>query len=550
MTTSSVYVGIENEFQLMKNSEPCNFKNYFDSLLRKYKYSVFCKSETSIRTKVGSALYADEQEPEVCTAPVRIRRGFARKATDALYLARKELVDVVSEDSSLSLIGYSTHWNITHVLGGVARLEIMRAFAVPYSLFTLTPLSCGINLRDKSPRLELLGDYIPDDDQIRAFLLFYAGTILNLKCNSGRLPFILCPNHPRNDVKYGNLVLDGRYSKVGVDILDNEHKNITAQTYLEVYYDFFREGIAELGTEDDVENLEDFIYGRRPLEIDRFKKYALANIFRDENDPKRFKTHPLMSVDFRAFKSERDLPDNLSRFLGSLANQKYGDGRIPIAGLSLAVDDLGWEYINFLDRSIVHPLENIELLSEVIAQSSDSEAVELIREFSTLNYSDLEERVRRGSLAISDGLKDRLLKAYDIVGNPKSIGEVPCLDFDLSDRLGRLESREIRYDPESDNSLPSILDDNMKIFKRRFSFRKAFSDTKLNLGFGDKFLLFLLGTVLGMFTVIIFSSPEKPGQIQKIEFHDMGTYPIVEKINKDYEDDVCLPENSLICEEK
>src|SRR3989344_9411125 len=118
MTTKPVYVGIEQEFQLMdtKSGEHLEATDHWDTLensVGQRHHKVFHISGTAVRTRYGNGRYCDEEDLEVCTPPVRVQRGFTRSAAGLLYLARKELVEFVSPDENNALIGYSTHWNLT-----------------------------------------------------------------------------------------------------------------------------------------------------------------------------------------------------------------------------------------------------------------------------------------------------------------------------------------------------------------------------------------------------------------------------------------------------
>jgi len=89
MVEKVIYVGAENEFQLMRGKEYESFSEHWGSFASRYSAPTFSKGETSIRTKVGNGIYADGREPEVCTAPIRVEPGFVDKFADSLYLARK-----------------------------------------------------------------------------------------------------------------------------------------------------------------------------------------------------------------------------------------------------------------------------------------------------------------------------------------------------------------------------------------------------------------------------------------------------------------------------
>ncbi len=496
MTKINVYIGVENEFQLMEGKDYVDFSTRINDLLREYEYnaSYFRRSNTAIRTKSGSALYADGREPEVCSAPVRVRHGFVSQAADALYLARRELVDLVSADSSLSLIGYSTHWNITKCLESVSRAEVMSALAIPYGLFTLTPLSVGINLREKSDpvpgRLELLGDYIEDEAQIRAFLLLYAGTILNFEANAKQLPFYLVEPRGRGDGHYPNPVLDGRFTRLKVKRPGSDRTyEITAQTYLQMYYELFKEGIAQLGTPEEVRNLEEFIEGRKILEIDKFKKYAFA--YQLKKDDGAVDYHPEFCLDPKAYTAERALPTPLVTLLGNAANTHGVTTGYTVS--PRRTESLDWDHIKFENAPQIQGIRSMELTAEFYSlQKTEAERVQAINDLHTLFslcgiegithlFSSPEKPVRiddglleivgrhisRSTTAglqseyvaevrtISDIIqrKERTLRlAFERSYVPQHLGDIIGQKLDVSAKMAELEAKVGEYDRTQDAS--------------------------------------------------------------------------------------------------
>ncbi len=353
MTTQPLFVGVEQEFQLMKKNEYQQFSEVWERRERKYSSPLYHKSGTSVRTHVGSAMYADGCEPEICTPPIRVEKGFVTQAADALYLSRKVLVDFIRSENDLDVIGYSTHWNCTDRAGfsDVCRRKMMRALGVPFSMFTLNPLSVGTNLRRKPQRLELLGDYLDNEDQVRAFLLLYAGSVAGYQrvegSNAERFPLSLNPQRylaefGGGDARIANLVQDGRTSQITVQLRDRKLQEITAQTYLEIIYRYLKDSIAEIATKDDIHNLEDFISGRKKLEIDNIEKYGFTSFYKGKyQQALGLQYHPSFCLRREDYGEEREVPKGLARFLGSMADGKIL-GRFEIRSMN-------WDAIRFYD---------------------------------------------------------------------------------------------------------------------------------------------------------------------------------------------------------
>lgn len=531
MTEKSIYIGVENEFQLMRGREYQNFGLVMENLLHNYNAPYFARSNFAIRTKSGSALYADGNEPEVCSAPVRICPGFVQQAADSLYLARKELVDLISSDSELNLIGYTNHWNITRVLENIPRAEVMRALAVPYALLTLTPLSVGINLREKEDphpgRLELLGDYIEDEKQIQAFLLFYAGTILNFKANADRLPFYLAAESANGDARYDNPILNGRYSKIEIKTAgSNTFQEISAQTYLELYYELFKEGIAQVGTPNNVAILEDFIYGRQTLEIDKFKKYAFAYQLKgNESQSLALRYHPALCVDKNMYVEDKPQPTALVAFLGSLANTHGKKGKYPL--FPRKTTKLDWGYIGLGDDNegyySILGMEDMELFAQFVALKDTPEKKleafdALYKILAGLPLNDLYQMLQSRSYeyginslmgtmnpntirALLQTHADELQLAFDRCQG-MHLGDIVGPKIDLQARISELEAKVGQYDASQDTSFAEnteiLIEKKEKPKERKFNFGRVWRESELSNELMEMIpLLFLGGCLVG-----------------------------------------------------
>ncbi|GEM_PF-3137195 len=526
MTDKRIYVGIENEFQLMKGDSYQNGVEHFSTLLDKYKSPFFQRSSTAIRTVVGSSLYIDGHEPEVCTPPIRVKKGFATKAADALYLARRELVDLISAKKSLDLIGFSMHWNLTSPLRHVNREEAMKALVVPYSLLTLTPISTGINMRLKEDsRLELLGDHLPDEDQVKAFLLFYAGSMLNVEANIDQLPL-----HYRgaaiNNSKYDNPVPDGRYTPIEVLAMDykngwrnNKAMTISAQEYLQIYFEFFKEGFEELATPAEMKNLEDFVYDEKKLEIDKFKKYAFASVNRDPERNLALRNQPELRVDLDYYEKNRKLPDSTSKFLSACVKGiPYGQGQ------TLQVRTMDWAEIVLVDSVTtysIHGIKGIEKIAELLAVVPVEKQGEYLQKYT--------EQAENNDNLFLENLPRKLRKRMTTAlkkCDPFHLGEIRNEAFDTAAVL-KLEGKVREYHPEEDDSIPaSSLERAITIERGKFRWLNVFDhyDEMPSLSTRDKFYFILLGSMagalIGAAVTKIYNG--KPDEKNKKEAHSIA----------------------------
>ncbi|MBN2053096.1 hypothetical protein JW756_06335 [Candidatus Woesearchaeota archaeon] len=355
-----IYAGIENEFQLMREKERFYISDgEFNDLLREYGKPYFKKAPTAIRTCVGSAIYIDENEPEVSTPPIALEKGIATKITDMLYLARRELVNFFKPRKDLELIGYSMHWNISKFSDEKLRPSILESMAVPYSLFCLNPASIGTALIIKAipNRWEWRGDHIFEENQIKAFLTLFIGTMSCFEANQKYLPMRYA-EESGNEI-YSNLVRDGRESKILITREEKDmfmsrkrtwKKEITAQDYLETYYDFFKKGIEEVATREEMRNLEDFISGKKKLEVDKKEKYKLYSELKKDEGYLKYDKRFIMPASY--FQNERPLPSKMAKHLTRYNNiepvlKRYI--RQTVKGFPFKVENLEWRMLDFFE---------------------------------------------------------------------------------------------------------------------------------------------------------------------------------------------------------
>ncbi|MDO8516813.1 MAG: hypothetical protein Q7S33_01690 [Nanoarchaeota archaeon] len=264
------YIGIENELKSFEVDQvrSINFGKFMND-------SDYKKSASSIRTTTGNGFYIDGQELEILTPPILINKGFATRLTDSLMIGRDRVVKSIPE---LKHTGYSMHWNLSldrfmqtqENIFSKEKNSFYNVISIPFHLFALTPLSVGLNMRYKSPRIELLGDSINNEEQINALGLILGAYSYNSK-NSFNFPQIQNEDDFHIGISKKLFLPNGRYSPIKLVGMDKE---IQAQQYLEMFYKWIEPFVSALGTKKEVQNLEDFIEGRKQLEFDKFKYYS------------------------------------------------------------------------------------------------------------------------------------------------------------------------------------------------------------------------------------------------------------------------------------
>lgn len=486
MDKKFMYAGIENEFQIFDKEKEISFHNVWDNLYKQYSKVHISISKTAMRTTSGTAIYIDQESPEVNTPPIRIEPGFATKAATALYLARKELIDFIAPNPNLNLIGYSTHWNISNNMEDNYAYEIMEHVAPALAMFGLNPISSGINLRKKdegSSRFELLTDYIEEEEQTTSMLLLYAGIITCFEENQD-FPLNINRIYLKQESRFNNMLLDGRYSKLEV-IIEGMNPNqyttrtiISAQTYLEITYDYFKKSIQKIGTPQEIKTLEAFIAGKKKLEMDKFHKYAHASQHKDEKTL-NLTYNPLFLLNKQKYQESRPLPTSHMALLSLLANTN-NTNTIPPNEFPWQIEKINWDEIKIADIGVeITRIENIpeqELLGEVLSKYQKKETkiktlTTLLKEIparrieSTIQYA-AHNRIP----TLTKQLKSQLTKAFQKVYSPK-IPKVKIPEYNITAKINELEQKVIEFQPTLEEEEEQLY--ITKTLQREFTFSQV-----------------------------------------------------------------------------
>ncbi|MBU4502935.1 MAG: hypothetical protein KKA79_10150 [Nanoarchaeota archaeon] len=435
------YIGLENEFTTFAHGKELNFNDNFEKLERDTDYK---NTKTSVRSENGNAFYVDIKEVEIVTPPIPLTKGFATRVTDLLMLGRDRLITSVPD---YDLTGYSMHWNLTSdETQELGKKEFYEGIAVPFHLFGQTPLSTGITVRKKyksQNRYELMGDSIINEDQIRATALM-AGAYSYAFDYEGNTPFKLPRKKFRIGKKTYNFLPDGRYDKIILQYYPHYNKKriilpqfqgkIQVQQYLELFYQWIEPYVKVLGTKEEVQNLEDFISGRKELEYDKFKYFA-----------------HLLSINAKSHKTflpvEVDHPKNPGQILR--ASNKLR--KVPLEGILLG--EIPKQRKNRMER----------MSWDIILLNLTDEVLKNGPEFGELEKrSDLKELVKKTTYEAIKGI-DKIYE-YGKFLNPK----LP--DLKLSEDLSHIKPGEIKniikkkymeYNLEKDDSTDLLIKTNL-----------------------------------------------------------------------------------------
>ncbi|MCR4327756.1 MAG: hypothetical protein NUV46_04205 [Nanoarchaeota archaeon] len=278
-----------------------------------------------------------------------MNKGFATRLTNSLLIGRDH---VIKNTPELDHTGYSMHWNLTSPevseedyenKGGIIYDEI----SVPFQLFGLTPLSIGFNVRSREPRnrYEILGDSLQKEDQINALALLLGA----YSFASEKFSFPLKINDFFEINCSTDTQINGRKSHI--ELLNNENL-ISAQKYLEKFYEWVEPYIGKLGENEEIINLEKFIKGEKKLEMDE-REY-----FEKLKERKGYENGVYYPI---------ELEDGRSQIL-----KDSGKKNIPLEGKLLGkiikfnVKDLSWNFLEVQEGSLVKKIEGIDEIYQFV----------------------------------------------------------------------------------------------------------------------------------------------------------------------------------------
>jgi len=247
------YIGVENElFAFMNGEFVCIDTHFFDKIKRRVDYRV---DRTNIITHSGNKYYIDSGGIlEIVTPPIEVNRGFATRLTNSIILGRNHIIESLP---NLKFTGYSMHWNISK---GDYR-SIGQDISIPFHLFGLNPLSVGFKVRDAGDRYEIMGESLVNNNQINALALLLGSYSV---ARDSRSLQVKTRKRFVNGKQHDFFLNSGRRGMVEVW----GDKKIRAQKYLENFYEWVYPEVKEFGTKREIGNLEEFVFQRRPLEID------------------------------------------------------------------------------------------------------------------------------------------------------------------------------------------------------------------------------------------------------------------------------------------
>ncbi|MCW8965576.1 MAG: hypothetical protein OQK82_02655 [Candidatus Pacearchaeota archaeon] len=408
------YIGIENELISFKNGQKVSFSGYFDSLKSLFEKR-YDTSGSSMRTNTGHGFYVDESEIEILTPPIALNEGFASRLTDSLIIGRDK---VIESTPNLEHTGYSMHWNLSYNNSSADRDSMYEAISIPFQLFGLTPLSKGFNLRGKDWRYEILGDSLIDENQINATALLLGSSLYALE-ESERTPLKLPDFNFYTGQMHKLFIPDGRYDNVNVNApYANFTGEMQVQQYLELFYNWIKPFVKKLGTENEVQNLESFVFKETDLEFDRFKYFAYVKengindgMYLPVNITASQKSNQLL----KRSGTKRELPLE-NKLLGAIVER-------------LDISEFNWNKLHHHDEGC----NNIEGIGEIYRHLSER-FNELPRFNSSLNLQDTKSE-----------------KQSEIVVN-KKISYQPNQDFSIKDSpfmhnfvIELKNSRPLRY---------------------------------------------------------------------------------------------------------
>ena len=363
-------IGIENEFELFRKVDGAykklEAKDFVQKLVKLSDKRCFKKSDWAYRLWTGGAFYVDGQEPEIATPPVEVGKNCVKDVTNLLTENRNALVELVENYNNkysehLKLKAYSMHCNFSSNEPVYMAKTVINNAALPLLLLIEQKYSKGIRIIPKLGRLEFGGDCVMNQYQVQAAMAYMLGMLDAVK-NGAKLD-IKCKNKYIRDEFGSSFFIDYPLKKsrnTNIEIKRSK-STLTLQEILEHYFKRFREHIAKYA---EIELVEEFVYGKRKLEID-LKKL-----------PKRY-------VNVKKLKMKPFTKPKLARAFARASN-----GAEIVSGLKLKTKEMYWEYILF-ELVYLNKRKISTYISDNEIRVDIDSLVKFYNELDTKNYGEL-----------------------------------------------------------------------------------------------------------------------------------------------------------------
>lgn len=174
-----ITLGVEQEFDLFGRRGQADFRALFRHALRGHRSIPFRNCDSAAILDAGYMLACDGREAEFATAPVGLSGDGPLRLAGEVTRCRNHMFGMLRGSDVRIVKGYSTHISVSVPRG--REREIAEAFAgkVGPALILLTESrhSPGLLLRTRRGRLEIGSEYIDDERQLAAAIVFLGGAV-------------------------------------------------------------------------------------------------------------------------------------------------------------------------------------------------------------------------------------------------------------------------------------------------------------------------------------------------------------------------------------
>ena len=174
-----ILIGVEQEFDLFNGERYIDFRKLFSQVVAHTRSVPFRNCDSAVILEAGYMLACDGWEAEFATAPISSAGNGPAAVAHEVVRCRMHMLQLLKRVGVRQVRGYSTHINISVPIGREWELAWAFAESVAPALILLMEArqSPGLLIRPRRGRLEIGSEYLDDEGQLAAAIVFLTGVI-------------------------------------------------------------------------------------------------------------------------------------------------------------------------------------------------------------------------------------------------------------------------------------------------------------------------------------------------------------------------------------
>ncbi len=172
-------LGVEQEFDLLRGESYIDFRGLFPTIIARTRSVPFRNCDSAAIVDAGYMLACDGREAEFATTPINSARDGCLSLAREASRCRAHMLGLLAKAGVREVRGYSTHLNVGVPIGREWELAAAFSTSIAPALVLLMEArqSPGLLIRPRRGRLEIGSEYIDDEGQLAAALVFLAGAV-------------------------------------------------------------------------------------------------------------------------------------------------------------------------------------------------------------------------------------------------------------------------------------------------------------------------------------------------------------------------------------